>query len=552
MAKVSWRNEWLAQVGVAVGYALLYLATHPFSTSHWPIHAGVRLACLLLFPYRFWPALLIGEALPNAYEVYPCLDSLGPAWVAVKSIPPFIVSMPIVWWCRTKMSPFRSKYFVDVKALIVCILLVSAGGMAYSTLAAWVAVPTSHDPSDQFSASWMVGFFLGPYLAILSVTPWVLMVKLDYRPGHVREHVRRIMESRLTLDTVTLLVPSIALLAWLNIEGNPLIKQTAPIAMFIPLAWLTLKYGWRAAAVGCPLAIACISLPISLEQDADPKTYATQTLLVIVVTCLFALGARISAQLVREERERDGARNVQRLARQSLQLGEQRMRQTSQALEYLAGTLHVTNGRLLEQMRRIVPNLESHAFYKQALATQSQVYRLAESMHPVAWRERGLPAALNETIARALDEAGIAYRCTITGRGFTRLAPAVLTATYRAACETVVYVSSRLACTRVRLVLRGGETNNKRWVVLRVEGILEDTGVANAVYFSEERHRLAAKLGASALDIPEIRDHVGIFDGMLHVRTSQNRLRITALLLDSSREMQRSISAPAPLQLWVK
>jgi signal transduction histidine kinase len=204
-------------------------------------------------------------------------------------------------------------------------------------------------------------------------------------------------------------------------------------------------------------------------------------------------------------------------------------------------------------MRRIVPNIESHAFYKQAIATQNQVYRLAESMHPVAWRERGLPAALNETVARALDEAGIAYRCEINGRGFTRLAPAVLTATYRTACEAVVYVTSRLACTRVNLMLRGGETRGKRWVVLRVEGLLEETGVASAVYHSEERKRLAAKLGANMLDVPEMRDHVSIFDGVLHLRMPEGQLRITALLHDAVQEEQRPAFAPAPpLRLWVK
>jgi two-component system, NarL family, sensor histidine kinase FusK len=550
MGKAWVRDNWLTQVGVAVGYALLYLVIHPFSTAHWPIHAGVRLACLLLFPYRFWPALLIGEAVPNFFEVYPCLDSLGLAWVIARAIPPFAIVMPIVWWCRAKMPPFPSKDLVDIKALIVCTLLVSAGGMAYSSVAGAVALPT--DGSEAFNFSWVIAFFLGPYLAILSVTPWVLMLKLDYRSGRLQEQVKQIMASRLTLDIVALLIPCLGVLEWFNLQGNEQIKQVAPMAMFIPLAWLTLKYGWRAAAVGGPLAIACISLPIPIEQDPSPQTFATQTFLVIAVTCLFALGARISAQLIQEEQEREGALNVQRLARQSLQLGEQRMRQTSQALEYIAGTLHLTNARLLEQMRRIVPNIESHAFYKQAISTQNQVYRLAESMHPVAWRERGLPAALNETVARALDEAGMAYRCEITGRGFTRLAPAVLTAAYRTACEAVVYVSSRLACTRVRLVLRGGETNGQRWVVLRVEGVLEDTGVANAVYFTEERQRLAVKLGASALDLPEIRNQVQIFDGVLHVRIPKDKLQLTVLLHDAEQEVQRPVHATAPLRLWVK
>jgi hypothetical protein len=553
MGKRWWTNDWLLQLGVAVGYGLVYLATAAISTAHWPIHAAMRLAALLLFPYRYWPALYIGEAIPNAYEVLPCTN-LGTAWIAFRCIPPFTVAMPIVWWCRTKFPPllFKSEHVVDLKALLTCILLVSLGNMSYS----WTAACLASTVSSPFAIlSWLVGFFLGPYLAIVSLVPWILMAWIDYRPGHGRTHVLKIVGSRLTIDVVILFIPSLCLLTWLNQSGDAQTKLIATIAMALPMAWLTLKHGWRAMAVSAPLVIACISIPIPMEDAPVYEGFLPiMVFLSITVTSLFALGARISTQLAKEEEERSSLRNVQRLARQSLQLSEQRMRHTSQALEYLAGTLHLTNSRLLEQMRRILPNLESHAFYKQALNTQSQVYRLAESMHPVAWRERGLPAALNETVARALDEAGIAYRCQISGRGFSRLAPAVLTATYRTACEAVVYVTSRLACNRVSLLLRGGETNGKRWVLLRVEGVLEETGIANAVFHTGERKQLASKLGASSLDASEIRDHVRIFDGLLHVRMPVGRLQLTALLHDTAtQEEQKEASHLAPpLRLWIR
>jgi two-component system, NarL family, sensor histidine kinase FusK len=553
MAVVSRKNEWPIQVGIAIGYALFYLLIHPLSTSAWPVHAGIRLACLLMLPYRFWPALLIGEALPNFYEVYPCLDSLGRAWVIARSVPPILPIMPIVWWCREQMPPFPAKHLVDIKALFICILLCSVGGMLYSSAAYAVTAPNPFTLKYSGPVA-AVCFLLGPYLAMLTVMPWAVMARLDYRPGHFLKHLRQIVSSRLFMDTVALLIPGIVVLAWLRAHAKDPYDQIATLAMFLPMAWLTLKHGWRAAAVGGTIVISGICMQIPLDRSIDPGSYAVMAFLVIGVTSLFVLGGRISAQLMLEEKEREAAENVQRLARQTMQLGEQRMRQASQALEYLAGTLHVSNSRLLEQMRRIVPNIESHAFYKQAMAAQVQIYQLAESMHPVAWRERGLPAALNDTVARALDEAGIAYRCEITGRGFTRLAPSVLAATYRLVCESIAYVTSRLACTRVRLVLRGGETQGERWVVFRVEGVLEDTGVANAVYFSGERQRLAAKLGASALDVSEMRYHVGIFDGELHLRTPKDRLRITALLHDAPQEAEKPAStASAPrLRLWVK
>jgi hypothetical protein len=83
--------------------------------------------------------------------------------------------------------------------------------------------------------------------------------------------------------------------------------------------------------------------------------------------------------------------------------------------------------------------------------------------------------------------------------------------------------------------------------------VLEETGVANAVYHSDERKRLAAKLGASMLDIPEMRDHVRIFEGLFHVRMFTNKLQLTAFLHDVTHEEQREISRLAPpLRLWVK
>jgi glucose-6-phosphate-specific signal transduction histidine kinase len=61
MGKGTWNSEWLKQLAVAVGYALVYFAEHPFSHAHFIFGSGVRLVFLLLLPYRYWPALVVGE-----------------------------------------------------------------------------------------------------------------------------------------------------------------------------------------------------------------------------------------------------------------------------------------------------------------------------------------------------------------------------------------------------------------------------------------------------------------------------------------------------------
>lgn len=546
MGKEWWKNKVLRQFAVGAGYALAFSVLHPISDAHWHLHAALRLICLLLIPYRYWFALAIGEAIPNAYEAYLCLHAFGPAWVMMRSIPPIILAMPLVWWCRSRLNLFPTKHLVDIKVLLVCVLLASTLWMGYS----YISVSLVRVPDGSFHAQPIMaaGYFIGNYVTLLSIVPWALIARLDYHKGHMRAQVERIIRSKLVVDAVCLFVPILLLFAWMSLKTDATQRQIIEMAMFIPVAWLTLKHGWRAAALGGTLAITCNAL---LHADTpDLPLIETQLFLGFAITGLYAMGARISAQLTRETEEKFIATNVQSTARQSLQFSERRLRQAAESLEFVAGTLHVNNHRFLEQMRRVVPNIEDHAFYKQALAAQQQVYRLAESLHPVAWRDRGLPAALHETVARTLDEAGIAYSCQIKGRGFHSLEPAVLAAAYRAICEAIAHVCTKITCSLVHLKVRAGETNGQRWIVICVEGHYSDDGIAHALFHNERRRQLGAKLGAYARDVDEMRSHAEIFNGQLHVRSSDDHMKITALLRSGTLELQKS-SAPAPMRLWV-
>jgi hypothetical protein len=490
----------------------------------------------------------VGEAVPNAYEAYQCLDSFGPTWVAVRTIPAIVLAMPMVWWCRSRLNLFPSKYLVNIKTLVQCALMASVAWAAYSFLA--VSVVRVPDGSFHARPIMVAGYFIGNYVTLLSIVPWALIVRLDYRKGQLRHLLTRVTHSKLIPDAICLFVPVLLLLAWMSLRTDATQRQILEMAMFVPVAWLTLKHGWRAAALGGTVAITCTAL---LHADTpDPALIETQLFLGLAVTGLYAMGARISTQLAHEENERLATLGVQRSAKQNLQLSERRLRQAAEKLEFVAGTLHITNGRFLEHMRRVMPNVESHAFYKQAIAAQQQVYELAESLHPVAWRERGLPAALHETVARALDEAGIAYSCEIRGRGFSALEPAVLTAAYRTACEAIVFVCAKLTCSHVRLTIRAGATHGHHWVVVRVEGHYSesDDGITNALYRNEHRRDLSAKLGTNARDVNEMRSHVEIFNGCLHVIPSEACTRVTALLHSGTTQVRKQ-ETPAPMRLWV-
>jgi glucose-6-phosphate-specific signal transduction histidine kinase len=527
-------------VAVALGYVALYVAVRPLSDTHWQLTAGLRLALLMVLPYRYWLALAIGDTVTDSYQSFLYAPQFGVAWGVLNGLPMIAFAMPIVWWCRQKLALFPSRRLVNFQTLLLCTLLLS---MVWS-LVNYSAMAVAKNAGMAITPILMVYLFVGAYVALLTTVPWVLIAKLDYRSGTGLKRLRGFFKSPLAIDSAGLLVP----LSWLTAHGTE-DKQIYCLFMFLPVAWLTLKHGWRAAVLGGSVVVAVLSLLVNYDS-LDPVVLQVQAITAFSITCLIALGARISAMHQREEQERIDLRQALQLARQSLNVNEMRLRQASETLEYVCGELQLTQNRLLNRFRLLLPANESQMYSKQAAHTQERVYQLADAMHPIAWRRRGLPAALRENIGRALDEAGIAYNYRIKGRGFGVHSANLHTMIYRLACESVVYICGQARCRDVRLSLRGGEVDGTRIVVLRVEGHPDPNARDDAFALEGQRDQLAHKLGTSRLNLVELRNHVRLFNGQLHVRPKDDILRITFLLQDVTEREWEHRAAPTPLRLW--
>ena len=540
MGKEWLRSEWLKQVAVVLAYVVSYEAAHPLSHAQFATGTAIRLMWLLFLPYRYWPALIVGESVPNLMAVYPCLEQFGVAWVALRAIPPIAVMMPIVRYCRSSLALFPSHRLINIKALLICSLATSLVLTAYSS----AAVAIAHVPANPITVAGAFGYFSGFYFAILALVPWPLIARYELRAGNWRNKLKRAAESKLMLEGMTVLIPTTALLVLAALRFDAGHAQLVLMGLFLPVVWLITRHGWRAAALGGTVTIICAAFVVPSEiQGADMSAIQTELFLGVSITSLFALGARISAQHAQERR----AVNGQLLAQQSYKHGEYRLRQAAQSLDLAAAKLYTTSTRLMGSLQRIDPDIQSKGYYKQAIDAVHDARQVAESLHPVAWRERGLPAALQETIGRVLDDAGINYTCEIKGRGMTRMQSAVLSAAYRLACEAVVLVTNRIGCASVRVSVRGGETNRMRWLVVRVEGSIDVLRVARAIQSVDDRRRIAARLGTSGLDIDQIVEQARVFDGELHQRKDDEHMRVTMLMHDA----QRAVDEDAPMRWWV-
>ena len=536
---------WLTQVAVVVGYIALFAVIRPFSDAHWSLTAGLRLSALLLFPSRYWLALALGDALYSSPQAISCEAQYGLPWAIAYTFPLTAVAMPAVWWCKEKLSLFPSKRLVNFNTFILCAIASSACWSLFDIADLWVIPHRGYEITPLLFGS----MFVGSFVAVLTITPWAIMARLGHRTGTLKAGLRAFIRGSLFFDAALVVLPALLILSWLTYRASEANKPIWALFMFAPCVWLTVRHGWRATVIAGSMTVASICLLFTWDGNLpDTEVVQVQAIIAFAITCLIAMGARITAMHELDEIEKTNARQAMQLARQSMIISEMRLKQASETLEQVCGEMQLNQNRLLNRFRLMLPVNESLDFTRRASSTQEKVYQLADAMHPIAWRRRGLIAALRETIGRALDEVGVAYQCKVMGRGLSLAGKNLHTMIYRLACESVVYIGGSLHCTSMRLLIRGGYIDGQRVVILRVEGFVEEA-LQGAYPLDGQKSQLASKLGASKLTLHQLRDNARLFNGELHVRATAQKIRITALLIDTEQK-ERERHAPSPFSLW--
>jgi hypothetical protein len=548
LVEKKWQaHRWLAHLGVALGYALAYLVVvGTLSNAPWPFAAGLRIACLLLVPYRYWPALVVGEVVPLAYRYLGYIDDWGLTAAVLSSIPPIALAMPVVWWFRMRAGLFPSRDLVDVRKLLYCTLLLSA---LWAT-ASFAVISMIHLRSGPYRMPSGAAFsiFIDLYLVLLMVTPWVVIAWI-----HPREALRSLFSWRAVATNpatrdVVMAVMLVGVLAALYRVADGTLKAFVMLMLFLPALGLTLKHGWRVCVFGGTLCLISICLIVEWWRPA-PDMQQIQALLASLITFLYLFGARLSTQTQMLEKSQHETFQTQQVAKHSLVLSEDRLQQTSQALEWVVGIMRLDYTRV---MQRFIPEALRDDYSQDFWNVQQEVYLLAESIYPSAWRERGMGAAMEETLGRALREAGIAYSCDTPGHRLRFLSKASQVALYRMACSAAANFSASPACIGVHLTLRMGRRHGAPWVALRMDGMLEESQVAYGLLQAKARQGVAEILGTRVVADSELPLLARLFRGNARWRTTSAGLRFTALLSDASSPNASQRAAVAPLRLWAR
>jgi hypothetical protein len=496
----------------------------------------------MLTPRRYWPALVVGEVIPLAYFNVQCLDDFGLLWVVVNSVPPIVLGMPVMVWFRNRAGLFPTPGMVNLSRLLGCMLALSA----LWTLMKYLTLMTGNLPSGPYDVSPRMAsmFLVGIYTVLLLIVPWAIMIRIRGRKYLWPLFPLRMQITHpLVRDLGVAVLILGALISWYRI-ADASAQSTLLVTMFLPAVWLTLKHGWRASVLGGTLSLVCTCL--LLKWTTDVYSQQAQIMMAIAITSLYFFGARISEQGRDYGRARQDARDDKDVARSALALGEERLQRTSYSLECVAALLRADYTDALE---RYVPPEEWESFNEQAERLRKHLRHLAEGLYPSAWRERGLGAALHETIGKALREAGVIYGCDTVGRELRFFSPALQSAIYRVACDAVAALSASPSCIGIRLAIRTGRRRGRRWVVLRIQSLEDNTSVARAIMRNDKREGVAAALGASLRTVDEARKLVRVFDGLLDLRTLPDGKRVSMLLCDQA---PNAALPAASIRLWVE
>jgi glucose-6-phosphate-specific signal transduction histidine kinase len=520
-------RAWLCHVAVAVAYGIGLTIFRAVSIPHWVILTGFQLSVLLLTRYRYWPALVVAEVVRLAYVSYTCVDQFGMLWAALNLVPNLIFAMPVAYFCRERWGLFPSKASVNMGAFLACALL-AASFVTFNSVVMLDITPLP--PGYVVHYGEAAGrWFLGYYLGILTITPFVLFVHSLWGSSSLPKLWQQMAESRLLFESMCLGVPAFAVLIWLGMtaSSHSQVREMAQIMMFMPVVWLALRHGWQGAAVGG--MAASFSLMALMPERYDHSTMEAETAIAFAISTMLLVGARIAVLDRRAEQERMDSRMAIALAQRNVYAGEMQLKMTAQALEQVRDSVQHVCTMMLGRLRSLQPHIDDAGYRLQAITTQDHLYRLADGLYPAGWGERGLPTVLREgSLVRALDEAGIVYWSDIRGP-ISRLSAPLHLALYRIACESVAELCGKKDVSDIMLRVRCGEREGRAWALLRIRSCAHPVRTAH-VRWQELLPRVMRTSSGGGLRA--VADRAATFEGRYRDRHLQNGRSISVWLLD--------------------
>lgn len=438
-------------LAVAIIYALAYLVAWGHSADQFFLPAGLRIAALLLLPYRLWPAVFVGDATALMMLRVPIAEQMHTAstWPFVSSILvcPLVSIVPL---CVRRLWPTVRG---DERWVPLALLCMAAWGVASNT--ALNALLGGPDQSD--FAAYVYRYSVGQYLAVLVVAPPALLFR---RLGLARIFSSRALSSHVACAVGSLLALFV-LFQHVELAGA---KLAVLAAMLLPPIFLAFLSGWRGAAIG--VAAANLAIGFSMGDadmgNKDTLILVAQQALAVVGSALLVVGSTVS-------REREKSARLHMVEKRALQLAMNNHLSTEQALRDRAESIARAQKQIDDAYRDSIRRLKAAGQYELAMQLTAQCYQntqmlfdQAAAIYPMHIERSGLYAVLrSSSFAKMLEGSQVRswLQGDLSGHGV-----ACQLAAYRSICHAI----EMMPAEGYRLSVRAWTVRGVRGMSVRV------------------------------------------------------------------------------------
>lgn len=454
-----------AGIALAVLYAIGCWGARKLSLDQFYLPAGIRVAALLLCPFRLWPYLFLGEYAYFAQMRYPLMEKYGLAWVVLGSLFQMPAVALIVRLHRKMMKAATSAWLIAVaawSAIVVSLLNLSLSHLLWTV------------PDAPF-LSGVARYALGDFIGILTIAPVALL--LTTRRTEAEGSIQLLKQPMIALGLMTM----VGVLAALIPPGSIISKPSLQVMMALPAIALTCTMGWRGAALAVPALNLIIGLttPKPFPSAFDSATFSMQQSMAVVSIALLALGSTIS--YYREQfRTRDLNEKADfQLARSSHLSSEMELRERAVHLKRISDWMDDSLDEVVDWLK-----LQGHHEVAGGLlhtaTVHSRLFRAQASMvYPTALDQLGLYVALQAGgVREAWDLTSRVARPRLEGDP-CQLSRDLQLATYRILIEAVSLLL-KYETDQLRIHARCGRFRRRRGILVAVSLLDKDRRLSKA------------------------------------------------------------------------
>lgn len=383
-------------IALAVAYGVAYLALRHISFNQWFLPAGLRMACLLFMPYRYWPYVFLGEAGATLSQKIKMVEDYGPLWVYMSSI----MMAPLV-----SLAPLLvRKKFNKTEAIARWLPLIALPIAVWSSITKTVLNYALDGPKQPEDFRVFVNYLVGDFHGILmSLLPFLIWHSWKHGAFSVRSTMRD------TTIAVAMTGGIYGILEWRPPDEN-LLRLSMLMSMTLPAVFLTFLNGWRGAAIGVILANVGVAQAMTYSgilNAHDEVVFYAQLGLALVATVLLLFGNRITAHYEQARQSGLAEEDALKLARTHLLTNEPILRDQLICMARLQVMMDEERDQLAKDLRANGKHREALELNNQGMLHRQIFEEQALALYPIGIERYGLFAVIDSSAFRESRASGL-------------------------------------------------------------------------------------------------------------------------------------------------